>query len=375
MHTFKRQKTFSMIRKLFLLLIISSFLITSCNNTSNTKPESEEYFTNPILPSGFNCQATFFDGKYYYTQETGDVILLWETEDITNLSEAKCKEIWNPKEEKEGKHNLWSPQIHRINDKWYIYYSADDGNTDNHQIYVLENVSQSPMDGEFRQKGPIKTNEECNWGIHASTFIHNNTQYLIWSGWPKRRIVEETQCIYIASMKNPWTLSSNRVMISKPEYSWERQWINPDGSRTAYPIYVNEAPTFFKSQDGDKLCIYYSASGCWTPYYCIGMLQCNSDSNLLDSLSWNKNHEPVFYLSETDSIYGPGHISFIPSPDNTEWYMLYHARSVPNGNVGGIELRSPRLQKISWDKNGMPVLGKPIKNKVKIKKPSRQDFT
>ena len=95
-------------------------------------------------------------------------------------------------------HNLWAPEIHRINDKWYIYYAADDGNTDNHQIYVLENDARTPMEGTFKQKGPIMTNQEWNWGIHASTFVHNGVQYLIWSGWPKRRIMEETQCIYIA---------------------------------------------------------------------------------------------------------------------------------------------------------------------------------
>ena len=103
------------------------------------------------------------------------------------------------------------------------------------------------------------------------------------------------------------------------------------------------------------------------------MLYCDSCANLLDPLSWIKSPEPVFSLSETDSVYGPGHISFIPSPDSTEWYILYHARSVPNGNVGNGELRSPRIQKISWNNNGNPILGKPVKNGVKIRKLSTPD--
>lgn len=109
---------------------------------------------------------------------------------------------------------------------------------------MLENDAQNPMEGTFKQKGPVLTNREWNWGIHASTFVYKGIQYLIWSGWPKRRITEETQCIYIAKMKNPWTLDGERIMLSSPEYNWERQWVNPDGSRTAYPIYVNEAPAF-----------------------------------------------------------------------------------------------------------------------------------
>lgn len=354
--------------------IILSFIIccytAACNlNISNVKTKQEDTFTNPIMPSGNNPQATFYNGKYYYTHETNDMILLWETNDLTDMSHAICKEVWHPIDSK-SKHNLWAPEIHRINNKWYIYYAADDGNTDNHQIYVLENEADTPINGTFKQKGPIITDTNWNWGIHASTFIHKGKQYLIWSGWPQRRIMEETQCIYIASMKNPWTLSSKRVMISKPEYCWERQWVNPDGSRTAYPIYVNEAPYCFHSKDGNKLIIYYSASGCWSPYYCIGMLSCNTNSDILNPISWKKEPRPVFYQSPQDSIWGPGSLSFVPSPDSTEWYMLYHARSIPNGITGSNELRSPRLQKVEWDSNGMPLLGKPINTNTHIKKPS-----
>ena len=105
--------------------------------------------------------------------------------------------------------------------------------------------------------------------------------YLLWSGWPNRRIGSETQCIYIARMENPWTLATKRVMISQPEYEWERQWINPDGGRTAYPIYVNESPQYFHSKDNQTVIVYYSASGCWSPYYCTGMLTADADSDLL----------------------------------------------------------------------------------------------
>ena len=344
--------------------------LVSCKHTGTSQSKVEgNYFVNPILPSGSNSNAFFYKGKYYYTHETNDMILLWETSDITDMAHALCKEVWRPTDPK-SMHNLWAPEIHRINDKWYIYYAADDGNTDNHQIYVLENDAQNPMEGTFKQKGPVLTNREWNWGIHASTFVYKGIQYLIWSGWPKRRITEETQCIYIAKMKNPWTLDGERIMLSSPEYNWERQWVNPDGSRTAYPIYVNDAPAFFHSKDNKKLIIYYSASGCWSPYYCIGMLTCDAGADLLNPKSWTKATEPVFYQSPQDSIWGPGSPSFIPSPDSTEWYILYTARNIPNGITGESESRSPRLQKITWDKNNMPVLGKPLPVSTLLPKPS-----
>lgn len=67
---------------------------------------------------------------------------------------------------------------------------------------MIENDSPDPMQGEFRMKGAIMTNPEWNWGIHPSTFEHKGELYLLWSGWPNRRIGSETQCIYIARGKS-----------------------------------------------------------------------------------------------------------------------------------------------------------------------------
>lgn len=353
---------------LFIGLCLAVLFACGSPQQEETRRPSDTYI-NPIFSSGSDPSALFYKGKYYYTHATNDMIWLWETTDLTNMGKAICKEVWRPTQSNEM-HHLWGPEIHRINDKWYIYYTADDGNTDNHQIYVLENEAPTPTEGTFVNKGAIRTNAEWNWGIHASTVVHQGIQYLAWSGWPKRRIVEETQCIYIARMKNPWTLDSKRILLSTPEYTWERQWVNPDGSRTAYPIYVNEAPQFFHSKDYRKIILYYSASGCWSPYYCIGQLTADAEADLLDPASWKKSTEPVFYQSPNDSVWGPGSPAFVPSPDETEWYMLYHARSIPNSITGRNESRSIRLQKITWDEEGMPQLGVPVKLGTPLPKPS-----
>lgn len=355
---------------IYIMGLAIAVLLGACSQKKEQKPEAVgDCFTNPLFQGGSSPSAVFYKGKYYYTHETNDMIWVWETSDITDMKHAIYKEVWRPTDLK-SMHNLWAPEIHRINDKWYIYYAADDGNTDNHQIYVLENEASTPFEGTFVQKGPIMTNPVWNWGIHASTFVHKGVQYLLWSGWPQRRIMEETQCIYIARMKNPWTLEGERVMLSKPEYNWERQWVNPDGSRTAYPIYVNEAPQMFHSKDNKTLILYYSASGCWSPYYCVGMLTADADADLLNPASWHKADKPVFYSSPQDSIWGPGSVSFVPSPDETEWYVLYHARPIPNGITGGDESRSIRMQKVGWDENGMPVLGSPVRLDTPLPKPS-----
>jgi GH43 family beta-xylosidase len=354
----------------FKLLFVPVLLFTSCSNhKSGVDNHDEDTYTNPLIPAGSEPWAIFHKGKYYYTQGCEDKIVLWQTTDITDLKNAESREVWIPKEKANASH-LWSPEIHFIKDRWYVYFAADDGNTDNHQIYVIENSSVNPFDGQFVMKGRIQTDKNNNWAIHANVFEHKDELYMIWSGWQKRRIEAETQCIYIAKMENPWTLKSERILLSKPEFEWERQWINPDGSRTAYPIYVNESPQAFHSKNKDKVLIYYSASGTWTPYYAIGLLTASASSNLLDPASWTKSQNPVFMQSPENDVFAPGSISFIPSPDSSETYLLYYARQVTNNPPMGIDSRSPRMQKIDWDENGVPVLGVPVGKLEKLKKPS-----
>jgi len=326
-------------------------------------------YTNPLLDHGYEPWAIFENGSYYYIQGAEDRIVLWQTSDITDLRNARREEVWLPKEPSNAFH-LWAPEIHRINGKWYIYFTADDGNTDNHHLYAIENPADDPFAGEFVMKGKIQTDPDDNWGIHASVFEHRGEWYMIWSGWQFRRVEAETQCIYIARMENPWTLASERVMISRPDREWERQWINPDGPRTAYPIYVNEAPQALFGPARDKVFVVYSASGNWTPYHALGMVWADADANLLTPESWHKVDTPVFAMDEMRSVYSVGSFCPVPSPDGTETYFLYQGRAVPNDPSGAGDSKTPRLQKLDWDARGFPVFGRPLALGEPVPKPA-----
>jgi GH43 family beta-xylosidase len=355
------------------ICVATVFLGFSCGNktVSNQGNDVSEQsvFTNPLFAVGPDPWAFWQDGNYYYMHTLQDSLVLWVTPDITDVKNARKKTIWLPSKLKNAQH-LWAPEIHYIHGKWYVIYAADDGNTDNHQLYVLENANKNPLDGEFVMKGHISTDKDDNWAIDASYFEFDGKLYMVWSGWQTRRVDTETQCIYIAEMKNPWTLRSERVLISKPELEWERHYLNEDGSQPHHIIYVNEGPQPLQSPTGKYIHVVYSASGCWTPYYALGMLTAKSECDLLNPASWSKSAEPVFKQSPENSVYGTGHNSFFRSPDGSEDYILYHARDTKTDPPGAGDTRSPRAQKIEWDENGYPVFGIPLPVSEKIKKPS-----
>lgn len=308
-----------------------------------------------ILAEGKYPTIAEHNGSFYFIRQAppADMITIYSTKQIDKLVKNDSTIVWNGPEK--GMYNIWSPYITRIDGRWLIYFEADNGNTDNHQIYVIENPNEDPTKGEWALHGPIITNREWNFGIHPSTIIVNDRQYLLWSGWEHRRVEAETQCIFIAEMANPWTLKSERVMISQPEYEWERQWINPDGSRSAYPIFVNEDPEAIVSPDGKKIIIGYSASGIWTRYNSLGLLYASTSSDLLNPKSWTKMAEPQFLPSKNDStMYGTSNIALLTTPDGVT-HLFYQAKI----DEKGYEETNIYHKTIGWDKNSLPIFGVP----------------
>ncbi len=343
--------------KIYIMKVLCSILvliIAAALSGCSKHPETE---VTVLFEDGAYPSAVEHNGTYYYIMQGPrvGVLTLYSSSDISKIAQGETRDILKSEDYK--MHNFYSPELHRIKDKWYVYFEADDGdNTDNHQLYVLENPSDDPMSGEWSLHGPIITDKDWNFGLHPSTFVVKDRQYLIWSGWPKRRIENETQCIFIAEMSNPWTTKSERVMISQPEYEWERQWINPDGSRSPYPIFVNENPQPMVSPDGRKIIIAYSASGIWTVYNTLGILSASTDADLLNPTSWVKLPEPQFTSDNTDSIYGTSNIAIIPSSDFSEYIMLYQAKQ---RDSEGEEHQSVRMKRIVCNEQGFPVFGKP----------------
>jgi GH43 family beta-xylosidase len=299
------------------------------------------------MDPGSYPHATLYQGKYYFTcQSSGEAIGFRIVDDLHDITTAEQHIVWSP--DSIRIEHIWAPEMHRINDNWYIYFEGDDGNTDDHQLYVLECTDNDPLRGHWQLCGTLRTNADWNFGLHPNVLQMPDGQlYLLWSGWPSRRAEAETQCIYMARMSDPCTVVSERVLLSQPELEWERQWINPDGSRAAYPIYVNENPQAFLTPDGQHVCIFYSASGIWTVYNTLGCLTAPADANLLDPAAWSKKPEPVAIADST--FYGTSNICIVPNKDGTH-SLLFESKSIQEGE----EHRAIYLKSLSFTADGLP---------------------
>ena len=318
------------------------------------QPPPANTFTNPLLTSGPDPWVVKQGTSYYYTHTLGNRIGVWKTTKMSELRNASVQTIWTAPATGPNSKNIWAPEMHFINNKWYAYYAADDGNNANHRMYVLENASTDPLTGTWESKGKI-SDPSNKWAIDGTVMDYNGQLYFIWSGWEGD--VDVKQNIYIAKMQNPWTIEGDRVLISTPTFDWETIGA-PD---------VNEGPEVLKNSSG-KVFMTFSASGCWNDDYAIGLLTLKDGGNPLNAGDWTKTPTPVFTKNTSGGAYGPGHNSFFKSADGTEDWILYHAN--PAAGQGCGDMRSPRAQKFTWNADGTPNFGQPVANGAAIKKPS-----
>lgn len=258
------------------------------------------------------------------------------------------KRVWSPPPGKPYSRELWAPELHKIGEKWYIYVAANDGDNRNHRMYVLESATADPM-GKYIFKGKV-TSPSDKWAIDGTVLQWRSKLYFIWSGWKGDR--NARQDLYIAPMSDPLSISGKRVLISKPEYKWEK---------IGRPL-VNEGPQVLMSET--DVFIIYSASGSWTDHYNLGQLRLTG-SDPLDPEAWTKKDTAVFF--STSTVFSPGHASFTKSPDGQEDWIIYHTAK----HRGARWNRDVCMKRFTWDAKGSPVFGQPSPKGVPIDAPAQ----
>lgn len=328
----------------FLLASVLPF-VTSCQ----AAPKTMEW-NNPIVAQRADPHVFLHtDGCYYMaaTVPAYDRIEIRKAETIGGLSTAKAKAIWHKHDKGEMGAHIWAPEIHYVEGKWYVYFTAAPAeHVWSIRPHVLECADQNPLTGKWVEKGKINLPWQ-SFSLDATIFTHKGKLYYSWTQTEEG--IKGTN-IYIAEMDSPTSITGKPVLLTRPEFDWERRG-----------HWVNEAPAVLIWKD--KVYMTYSASAT-DANYCLGLLTADADANLLDAKSWTKSKEPVLKSNDETSQYGPGHNCFTTTPDGKKVIMVYHARNYKD--IKGSPLHNPdratRAQELKWTKDGQPDFGVPVKD-------------
>jgi len=107
---------------------------------------AEEGFRNPIVSSGADPWVILHEGTYYYCYSRSDMVAVKKAKRLQDIDLERHRFVWNPTPGEAYSRELWAPELHYLEGKWYIYVAADDGRNENHRMYVLEGTTQNPQD-------------------------------------------------------------------------------------------------------------------------------------------------------------------------------------------------------------------------------------
>ena len=244
---------------------------------------------------------------------------------------------------------VWAPELHFLDGRWYVYVAASDGQNRNHRMWALQSEGSDPL-GKYSVHGPLYTGDhpetgaDNRWAIDGTILEQEGKRYFLWSGWEDTR---DRQWLYIAPMKDPLTIAGKRVRLcANDDYLWERV------GETAAGRGLHEAPQVL--QRNGRTFVVYSCSASWQPTYKLGLLALRPGGDPLNPSDWTKHPQPVFQPNHT--TYGVGHGCFVKSPDGTEDWILYHAKMDRQDGWR----RAIHAQPFRWTQEGLPDFGSPL---------------
>lgn len=288
------------------------------------------------------------DGSYYFTASLPEYhgIALRRSDTLAGLATSEETMIWKKHESGPMSEHIWAPELHYLFGKWYIYFAGGMAEAKwEIRPYVLECTGQDPIKDAWIEKGKMQCADKDEFSFRAfsldgTVFENKGKYYYIWA--EKVGVGKMISNLYIAEMESATKLKTEQVLLTTPDYEWERKG-----------FWVNEGPSVIK-HDG-KIYVTYSASDTGINY-CMGMLTIDEDLDPLDPKNWTKERKPVLASCEEKGIYGPGHNSFTVD-ENGEPILVFHART--ETEIVGDPLYNPNrhamLMKIKWGKNGEPV--------------------
>ncbi len=291
---------------------------------------------------------------YVYTEvtERGERLYVKRAPDIFGFDTIAPYFTWDPRAEATTAElqMLWAPELHQVDGHWVIYVAANSTNSlfaGTHRMHALVAHDDADLGQGFLYMGELELPGD-RWAIDGTYFRHAGQGYFVWSGWAADEKLN--QRLYICRMDDALTpaIGEPAVEISRPTYDWELR-----GRRLNLWPSINEGPV--QLQHAGRNFLVYAASGSWSDYYCLGLLELTGDDPL-DPAAWTKHPEPV--LAGRGDVIAPGHNSFLRRGD--ELLCVYHAAKFSRAGWD----REVHIGVMDFDERGWPVFPEPKRGVV-----------
>jgi beta-xylosidase len=298
-------------------------------------------YCNPVSDTVFAADpfVLFDKGIYYlYATSAGDGFKYWTSQNLSDWEEKgysfrKTDKSW-------GKNSFWAPEVIKYNNKFFMIYSASGETMYGNGMRICLAVSDNPggpftdiyaplfdsgfqcIDGHifvdddgkpylFYEMvglvGELRNNNGYLWGVTMGVELSPDLS---------KRLNEQKLCLYTS-----------------------QAWEGPESMLAR----SNEGMTIFKNNG--VYYMTYSGNHYADPNYGVGYAV--SDKPLGMWVKYKNN--PILKQDRSIGVSGPGHNSIIKSPDQKEWFIVYHSHAdlrKPGGN------RILNIDRLVFNKDG-----------------------
>ncbi|MFZ5429521.1 MAG: glycoside hydrolase family 43 protein [Bacteroidota bacterium] len=305
------------------LLICFAILLTSPGHSCSNRQLNDDNDPDIIrVPLG-DPFIMLWNGTYYaYGTQSPDGIAMYESDDLENWfrpDQARDGLVLH-KDDVWADRWFWAPEVYYINDRFYMYYSADE--------HICVATSNSPY-GPFRQevRKPMIDGEKT---IDNSLFIDEDGKpYLYFNRF------NDGLNIWVAELEDNLMdiKPGSMVKCIHVSQAWEEVWPR-----------VNEGAFVIKH----KNCYFltYSANSYESPFYGVGFATASSAKG-----PWIKyENNPI--LQKPGILAGVGHSAMFTGKDG-QLRIVFHAHN----SKSRIHPRNMYISKVSFEsKEGKEVM-------------------
>ena len=300
--------------------------LLSISLMSMTAYSQEATFTNPVSDSIFVADpfVLFDEGIYYlYGTSAADGFKYWTSENLVDWQEKGY--AFRKDENSWGQGSFWAPEVIRYQDHYFMVYSASGTTIYGKGLRLCLAMANSPEGPFVDIRAPwFDFGYSC---IDGHIFIDTDTKPYLYYEMVGAVGEHWKQQGYLWGMIYGVELSGDLLRpVHEPKLCLypSQEWEGPESMKAR----SNEGMTVFKNDS--VYYMTYSGNHYADPNYGVGYATCDKPLGL-----WVKSEDnPLLKSNFTIGVSGPGHNSIVKSPDEKEWFMIYHSHADPDKPSG-----------------------------------------
>jgi GH43 family beta-xylosidase len=295
-----------------IVCIILSFLAVAAFGQQKT-------YRNPVSDSVFVADpcVLYTNGLYYlYGTSAPDGFKYWTSKNLSDWQEQgyalrKTDGSW-------GQKSFWAPEVIEYRNRFYLIYSASGKTMYGDGLRICLAVSDNPAGPFTDLYAPLfDLGYSC---IEGHIFVDSDEKPYLFYEMVGAVGEHWNQKGYLWGVIMGVELSSDlSTPLHEPKLCLypSQAWEGPESMKAR----SNEGMTVFKKND--TYYMTYSGNHYADPNYGVGFAVSDKPLGM-----WTKfGNNPILKRDISIGVSGPGHNSIVRSPDQSEWFMVYHSHA------------------------------------------------